>query len=324
MLINIVAEYNDKPAEGVNVISKTLIDDLRALGHEVVIFLPKRILFHLPWLFFRSAPVTVFTHGPGPRTVFISRILRAFSQTHIIWVATRPDLDNCPRWLRDGHSAHTILCNRPSAKFAEVARDADIQIQPLGVAPKRLHKGDHPPHWAKDRREGVPLAVHVGHLRKSRGLHRLCEIKALINDNIDIVVVASPYFTPDRSLLQELLTAGVYVEQGFVPDIANVYHSADLYLFPPPPETEGAIELPLSVLEAIACGLPVISTPFGALPETLAGTKGVEFTPSQDFAQAVAHWVGRGSLNPRPDGLPDHLCSYRIAERIAELAMKAE
>ena len=50
---------------------------------------------------------------------------------------------------------------------------------------------------------------------------------------------------------------------------------ADLYVFPtkynhkslPKSYNEiGAIDLPLSILEAMACNLPLIATPFGALP----------------------------------------------------------
>jgi glycosyltransferase involved in cell wall biosynthesis len=324
MRMTVVAEYRDKPAEGINVVSKTLIDGLRARGHEVAVIPPASVLSRLPRLLLKPAPVTIFTHGPGPRTVLVSRILRSLSRTRILWVATRPDLGACPRWLRGGRSAHAILCNRPRADLAGVARDAHLVTQPIGIAPERLAGGGQAPIWAGRRRDGVPIAVHVGHLRRSRGLDRLCEIKALIGDRINIVVVASPYFDPDPGLMEELLAAGVHVDRGFVPAIADVYRAADLYLFTPPPEIEGAIELPLGVLEAIACGLPVISTPFGALPEALAGTDGVEFAPSEDFAQAVVRWVDRRAANPRPAGLPDHLNAHRITERVLELATGAE
>ncbi|MEM7441329.1 MAG: glycosyltransferase family 4 protein [Pseudomonadota bacterium] len=194
--------------------------------------------------------------------------------------------------------------------------------QPIGIAPERLASSGTVPLWAELRRPGVLLAVHVGHMRRSRGLDRLREIKILLGNRIEIVVVASPYFAPDTGLMEELIAAGVHVDRGFVPAIADVYRSADLYLFPPPPESEGAIELPLGVLEAIACKVPVISTPFGALPEALAGLSGVEFVASKDFATAVARWVDRGEANPRPEGLPAYLNAHRITERVIELCME--
>jgi glycosyltransferase involved in cell wall biosynthesis len=321
MHMTVVAEYHDKPAEGINVVSKTLIDGLRDKGHSVAVVPPDKILSRVPGMVLAPAPVTIFTHGPGPRTVLASRILRNLSRTRIFWVATRPDLAACPNWLRGGRSAHAILCNRPRDDLAAVARDAQLLAQPIGIAPERLASSGIPPLWAQRRRKGVPLAVHVGHLRRSRGLERLCEVKALLADRIEIVVVASPYFDPDPGLLEELIAGGVHVDRGFVPAIADVYRAADLYLFTPPPESEGAIELPLGVLEALACSVPVISTPFGALPQALVGTSGVEFATSQDFAQAVARWVTRGDANQRPSGLPSHLNAHRITERLIELAL---
>ncbi len=318
MNITVVAEYHEAPAEGINVVSRTLIDDIRARGHTVRIVPPARLLQWLPRLILRPSRLTVFTHGPGVRTVLACRILRLLSQTRMIWIATRPDLGRLPGWLRGRSTAHAVICNRPRADLASAAADARVVRQPIGIAPERLVASDVR-KWPDLARRGVPIAVHVGHLRRNRGLERLVEIKARLGDLIEIVVVASPYFDPDDALLAELAGVGVHVDRGFVESIADVYHSADLYLFPPPPESEGAIELPLSVIEAIACGLPVVSTPFGALPEALAGVEGVHFVASDGFADAVVKILQEGMARPRVGGLPPHLDAHRVADRVLEL-----
>lgn len=319
MRFTVVAEYQESPAEGINVVSKTLIDDLRKAGHAVKVISPTSILTRLPELIMDRAQVTVFTHGPGPRTVLVSRILRALSSTRIVWVATRPDLADCPRWLRGGRSAHAVICNRPRADLASVARDAVIVQQVIGIAPERMAGTLASPMWPEIRRAGVPMVVHVGHLRRNRGLEQLIAVKHLLGDRVEIVMQASPYFEPASGLTEELTAAGIHVMRAFVPAIANVYGSADLYLFPAPPDQEGAIELPLSVLEAMACKTPVISTPFGALPEVLAGEPGVTFARSSGFAAAVAAWVDcPAEARLRPLGLPERLNAHRLADRIQE------
>ncbi len=314
--ITVVAEYHDAPAEGINVVSKTLIDDLRKAGHEVRIIPPAHLLRHLPKLLFAPTGMTVFTHGPGLRTLLVSRLLRLFSSTRIVWVATRPDLARCPSWLKGWRTAHAVICNRARNDLMSVAGDAVMIEQPIGIAPERLVASGEM-RWPELQARAVPIAVHVGHLRRTRGLDRLIEVKAALGDRIEIVVVASPYFTPEDSLLADLAAAGVRVDRGFIAAIADVYHAADLYLFPPPPASEGAIELPLSVLEAIACGLPVISTPFGALPQALAGVAGVEFAESDRFAQAVTEAITNG-LPQRPACLPDNLNAHRLATCLME------
>lgn len=321
MRCTVIAEYHANPAEGINVVSKTLIDDLRAKGHAVQIIDPAKLLGQLPKIIAWRADMVIFTHGPGVRTVFASRILRLVSRSKITWVATRPDVAKTPSWLKGKCTAHAVVCNRPRKDLQELAPDARIVPQVIGIAPERMVCSEHTPMWQELRREGVPLAVHVGHLRRNRGLEQMVEIKKILGDRIDIVVQASPYFEPVQSLLDELNAAGVHVVREFVPEIARVYHSADLYIFPAPPDLEGAIELPLSVLEAMACQTPVISTNFGALHEVLNTEPGVTFADSAELAQKVADWVNTPKADRIcPSGLPDRLNAHRIADRIEEIA----
>ena len=319
--ITVVAEYHDAPAEGINVVSKTLIDDLRAAGRKVRVVPPGSLLQRLPGLLWRREGLTVFTHGPGVRTVLARRILRLLSPTRIIWLATRPDLGPCPVWLKGWRTAHSVICNRARTDLADVARDALMTETPIGIAPERLTPSGAQ-LWPDLRARGVPIALHVGHLRTTRGLDRLVEIKARLGNQIEVVVVASPTFPPEPGVMQALQTAGVHIDRGFVSAIADVYHSADLYLFPPPPQSEGAIELPLSVLEAVACGLPVVSTAFGALPGALRGVAGVHFVDGAQFADTVAHLIASG-LTERPPSLPAALNAHRLAEHVLEIANTA-
>lgn len=318
MTITVVAEYHDAPAEGVNVVSRTLIDDLVASGLSVRIIDPSKVLQHLPRLIFNPSKMTVFTHGPGRRTVLASLILRLFSATRITWVATRPDLALLPNWLRGKRTAHAVICNRNRPDLKSAALDAKTVVQPIGIAPERI-AASGAKLWEDRKTTGVPIAVHVGHLRQSRGLEHLAKIKKQLGDQVAIIVVASPYFEPESGVMEMLNDAGVVVEHGFISSIADVYLSADLYLFPAPPASEGAIEMPLSVIEAIACSLPVISTPFGALPEALADVSGVHFAEPQSFAETVVKAINELNTLRAPDGLPSHLNAHQISERVKEL-----
>lgn len=321
MKFTVVAEYKHSPAEGINVVSRTLVDGLRAKGHEVRVFSPQTLIRDLPALILDRAPTTVFTHGPGVRTVLAGRVLRALSPTRIVWVATRPDLDRLPGWLAGGRTAHDIVSNRVRADLSRAAVDASIVVQPIGIAPERLAASHAPLLWPEIRASGRPIAVHVGHLRRNRGLEHLIATKGAVRERLEIIVQASPYFEPDAGVTDELEAAGIHVERQFVTNIADVYRSADLYLFPAPEEGRGAIDLPLSVLEAVACGLPVVSTPFGALPETLADTPGIYFSEPVHFPSTVADWVD-GKLQGRPLKLPERLNAHRLTDIVVELARK--
>ncbi len=319
MTLTVVAEYQKEPSEGINVVSKTLIDDLRSAGQEVRVIAPEKIMRALPNLVASPSALTVFTHGPGIRTIAASRLLRLFGRTGIVWVATRPDIASCPSWLKGWRSAHHVICNRKRQDLMTVAPDTNFIEQPIGIAPERLLSESGEQLWPELRARGVPLAVHIGHLRRNRGLDRLIKVKELLGDRIEIAVLASPRFPPEPGIREALAEADIHVASTFVANISDVYHSSDLYLFPTSPEQEGAIELPLSVLEAIACNKPVVTTEFGALPKALAGVRGVKFAECEAFPDAVAELVN-GGITAVPDGLPENLNAHRLAEIILDLA----
>ncbi len=70
-------------------------------------------------------------------------------------------------------------------------------------------------------------------------------------------------------MADELRRAGVLLITHYLPEIVELYQAADAYVFPVPPNPAdpSAIDLPLSVLEAAACNLPILATRFGALPD---------------------------------------------------------
>ena len=51
----------------------------------------------------------------------------------------------------------------------------------------------------------------------------------------------------------------------------------------------GSIEVPLSVLEAMSCNLPVVTTKYGALPQMFTEEGGLHFIEQEaDFVRLVA------------------------------------
>ena len=142
------------------------------------------------------------------------------------------------------------------------------------------------------------LVLHVGHLVPARNLPALIAVAA--RPNTAVVMLASGVRHPESDRLRrELETHGVVVLTGYRPDVAELYRAADCYLFPSN-SWGGGIDLPLSVLEAMASDLPVASTSFGALPELFAGAEGILF--ADDAAELPA--LVDGLLRARPHTRP--------------------
>ena len=109
--------------------------------------------------------------------------------------------------------------------------------------------------------EDAFVVFHAGHLKPERNLEVLGEIAAFST----VVMAAGASTGADRHVLHSLRAAGVRVIRDFIPNIEHLYQLADCYVFPVRSD-DGAIGMPISVLEAMACGLPVVTTPFAALP----------------------------------------------------------
>ena len=95
------------------------------------------------------------------------------------------------------------------------------------------------------------LVVHVGHCSKGRGLEDFTRIHTAQR-----MVVASGMFE-DENIVHILNEANVKIHKGYLENVEEVYQMADAYLFPTQ-STEFVISIPLSAMEALSCGVPVI------------------------------------------------------------------
>ena len=134
--------------------------------------------------------------------------------------------------------------------------------------------------------KGKFVILHVGSIKKGRNVHLL---EKLQRNDIQVIIVGAISTGIDRGLLQRLMKSGCLVWDKYFERIEEVYAISDCYMFPTPPANKiNSIELPLSVLEAMACNLPVISTKFGALPRVFEGGDGLIFVDAEEeFINAV-------------------------------------
>jgi glycosyltransferase involved in cell wall biosynthesis len=107
------------------------------------------------------------------------------------------------------------------------------------------------------------IVLHVGHITEGRNIRALQLIQATGNQ---VVIVGSTFFSHDAGLAHDLEAHGMTLLRGHFDHIEEIYQLADSYVFPTLSEM-ACISQPLSVLEAMACNLPVVSTRFGGLPD---------------------------------------------------------
>lgn len=157
------------------------------------------------------------------------------------------------------------------------------------------------------------VLLHVGHIKQERNVLLLGRIQQALG--VQALLVGSSSTTQEREVESELRAAGVMVISRHL-DIVEAYRLADAYLFPTHLE-QAAIGVPLSVLEAMACNLPIISTPFGGLPELFPAQpeRGLIYADTDDALIAgVAATRQRMSADTRTMVLPYNW--QQIADKI--------
>ncbi len=141
-----------------------------------------------------------------------------------------------------------------------------------------------------------PVVLHVGHLTQGRNLSHLLSI----DSKYHVVLLASTYAnnTKDEALREQLLSRkNITLIHRYVPAVEEIYQLSDVYFFPVVKE-QCCIDVPLSALEAAACGLPVVATPYGEL-KVLSACEGFcriddleAETINERLDQAIAKGVG--------------------------------
>ena len=116
------------------------------------------------------------------------------------------------------------------------------------------------------------VLLHVGHLSRVRNLQIF---EGLQNDDQQVVIVGSTYLGEDANLYKSLMDKGCIIFKGYCENVNELYALSDCYIFPV--ESGNSIFMPLSVLEAMSCNLPVISTNFEGLTSAFTEGDGLFF-----------------------------------------------
>lgn len=203
----------------------------------------------------RVCDVTMIFARANKLVYWLSRIVAVFSKNLWIVCVQKPDADFTDLVrkhplkanyltivekdldeivLRAGFRKELFSVGIKADKFCPVDKERQAELkEKYGFAPDR------------------PLVIHVGHCSAGRGLE---DFAAIID--ADRMVVASGMFE-NAGTVKTLEDAGVKIHKGYLEHVEEIYQMADVYLFPTH-STEFVISIPLSVMEALSCGVPVI------------------------------------------------------------------
>jgi glycosyltransferase involved in cell wall biosynthesis len=181
------------------------------------------------------------------------------------------------------------------------------------------------------RRPGPVRVLYLGNLMPGKGYIELMEAaRLLIHEGVDLEVTFAGNVSDERAHRAALAaSADVAARLHFVGPVAGesklrLLRDADVFAFPSHYENEGH---PLVVLEAMAAGLPVVSTRYVAIPETVLDGETGLLTETGDVG-ALASAIRRLSVDEQlrarlgragRQRYLEHYTLVRWGERMGEL-----
>ena len=246
------------------------------LNMELLTFLRKK---QEPVLYIPNASCTL---ASAVRTWVLAKFTRrSVNVLFVQWHGMNP----VTRHLLKQSGAAIICVSRESARryeenglpavYLKTGVDTD-RFQPVDETRKQeLRRKYHLPEQAR-------IVLHVGHLKEGRNLDKFC----LLKDEYLTVLVISTVTVEECGIREQLAQyPNISILDTYIENIEEIYQLADVYFFPVL-ESGNCIDVPLSVLEAAACGLPILTTRYGELREFVS-TEGFCFL--EDFEPQKIH-----------------------------------
>lgn len=226
--------------------------------------------------------------GPKLRSIMITWFLSKINKTKAFISTPNPTLNKIELFF--GHFFQPDLLFCQSLRQEKIFNQFGFRTQflPNGIDIEKFYPVNEDIKESLRKKYAIPtdkfVVLHIGHLSKMRNIETLAQLTN--NKKIyTIVIGAASWFKPENSILSRLKNSGVDVRLDYFSNIHEIYQLADCYIFPGSDEItyensftknrgSPAIEIPLTVLEAMSCNLKILTKKFGGLVDLFEQKEG--------------------------------------------------
>lgn len=249
-------------------------------------------------------PFSSNTMGSALRTLVLSRMCKCPKVVFVL----RHKMNAVTRWILKCGNAQIIVLSQDSYDYYRRYFDHVVYLR-TGVDTKQFVPVSQEKKISLRRKYGLPedrkIVLHVGHCNAGRNIQVLLNVG---EEEYVCLVISSVTRKNKDAELENLFRSrrnarliDVYLE-----NIEELYQLSDVYVFPTL-QMESCIDVPLSVLEAAACNIPVITSDYGEL-KAFRGKEGFYFLSdfSSESLNAALNKAYSGEIGGGRDAVLDY------------------
>jgi N-acetyl-alpha-D-glucosaminyl L-malate synthase BshA len=179
----------------------------------------------------------------------------------------------------DGVTAVSEFLRRETVEHFDVAPER-IQVIPNFVDLNEYKRDVHPCHRARLSEEGEKIVMHISNFRPVKRVDDVVRVFARVHRQVParLVLIGDG---PERGRVQQTAEEEGVNERvlflGKQESVAEILACADLFLLPSATESFGLV-----ALEAMSCGVPVVATCVGGIPEVVPNGEAGYLAPVGD------------------------------------------
>ena len=305
MRICLIGEYEPVLDEGMRKVTFHLAQGL-SQSNEVLPLNIKGVFTSSFWKKLKEfkPQIVHYVHGPTINSFILMKIVSLYcKQPKTVISAMRPCFSHISARFIPWLKPDLILTQSYETEAKLSSLGCRTAFLPCGVDTDRFVPVSPEAKAELRRKHGIDdnkfVLLHVGSIKPGRGVHWLTGLQ---EKDTQVVIVGPTSVGISGKTLQALSEPGCLVWTDYFEKVEEIYALADCYIYPTVPLKDAlgravadSIEMPLSVLEAMSCNLPVISTRFGALPRAFDEGDGLTYVESKaDFLTAIEQ-VRRGT-----------------------------
>lgn len=287
MKVCILGSYAGRLDEGMTNVAYNVYAHLRSTYSNLYLFNVQEVYGLEFWNNILKIKPDIIHYFPGPtfKGLVLVKLIQLLTRSHSVISAIKPVLPDTKLFRIISYllKPDIVLVQSRNSETLFTNIKYKIKFIPNGVDTERFTPVNFTRKAEIRKKYGFStndfIVLHIGPIKSGRNQKSLLQI-----EDAKLLLIVSITNPSEQKAYNELTKTNATIWKEYFPNIEEIYAMADVYVWPVLEELNG-IEIPLTVLEAMSCNLPVISTQYGALGRIFQQGEGLIFIANEKEIQ---------------------------------------